>query len=565
MKKCRKVIMLFLVCSITASLMSLPAIAYTEPQWNMNYLTSSAHYTDSSGRTWYPATAFYLPQFLTGVENTDGQSTYYETSKDGGVTWHSWNNRNYVNGMLTPDYPPLPGYDYYYQFGAYVTNSDPQYSYIPYYSGKFYIDVKAPTATFLPMCNTGSSTPITVVISAADSGGGGNFLDDNGSGLNHYIYRTSSDNGSTWGTWSGNKTTDTTITFSDPDTYQIEVEAWDNVGNMSDWVSGSYLVEQMNTGGTVADTAGQYRTNTDVITSVTVSNSGGDVTPVTGATVTFSIPGITSQSKGFVLPSGGSEPVWFKWHAPSTPGNVSAVIKINNGSSSQTLTPTFSVTVLTENTPPNTHGYDRPSDEFQYEAPPAIVSTPSLSWTTYSTHQEARAGETWNDSTKEYDTYMYEVWVFTANNYYASLAAALKITPDTHDPTAYLGYDGVWNMKSGYGIQENVSTAISTNDSADVTQVQNVVGIYPEFEYNTYDRIFESLSNGQYDLKPNVFSEYKSHMHKTPVWWADNVDYTPEAYIEDVWTPAGELSTYSTDTVHINGSVYSDWHIRANY
>jgi hypothetical protein len=296
-----------------------------------------------------------------------------------------------------------------------------------------------------------------------------------------------------------------------------------------------------------------------------VTNSGGDITPETGASVTFSIPGITSQSKGFVLPAGGSEPVWFRWHTPSTPGNVSANINIRTGSSSQTLTPTFSVTALTESTPPNTKGSDRPSEGFQYEAPPIIVSTSSLSWTTYSAHQEARTGETWDETAQEYDTYTYYVWVYTTSTSYASLSASLKVTPDTHDPTAYLGYDGSWNMKSGYGIKENVSTAISTNDSADVTQVQNVVGFYPEFEYNSYDRIFETLSNGQFDLKSNIFSMYGSHIHKTPVWWANNVDYTPEVFIFDVWTPAGELSTYTTDTVHINGSVYDDWHIRANY
>jgi hypothetical protein len=573
MQKYIKVTALLLVCLIAACLIPFSALAYTEPQWNMDYLTSSAHYTDSSGKTWYPATAFYLPQFLTGVENTDGQSTYYETSKNGGTTWFNWNNRHHVGDYLTPDSPPQAGFDYYYQFGAYVTNSDPQYSYVPYYSGKFYIDTNPPTATFSPMCSTDSSTPITVVIGAADSGGGGNFPDDNGSGLNHYIYRTSADNGSIWGAWSGNITTDTTITFSDPGTYQIEVEAWDNVGNMSDWVSGSYVVNEMNAGGTVSNAAGQYRTNTDVITSVMVTNSGGDITPETGASVTFSIPGITSQSKGFVLPAGGSEPVWFMWHTPSTPCNVSATINIRTGSSSQTLTPTFNIYTLEEKTPPVPTGRDLANPYFQYETPPDLATTPSATWTTYSANQEEMVGQIWNAVTDEFDTYTYLVWVYTTNTYYATLSATLKVTPDTYDPTAKEQY-GVWTIKSGYGVQENVTTGISTNDSGDVTGAQNVIGYYPEFMYNDtgydfggYNRILEMLSGGlsaAFDLKPNMYDMDDSHVHDTPVWF-QNGNYQPTTYIEDCWTPAGMLSVQSSDTVNIQGSVFDDWHILPSY
>lgn len=568
-----KFALIFVVSVLFVSIIpSLTASAYTEPYWVMSYLTSSSHYTDSSGKTWYPATAFYLPQFQTGVENADGKSTYYMTSMDGGNTWYPWENNHYVGTFLTPDNPPIPGYDFYYQFAGIVTNSDPQYNNVPYYSGKFYVDAKAPTVNFSPVSNAGSSQPINVVVGASDPGSA-SFSDDTGSGLNHYIYRTSSDNGSSWGAWSGNKTENTTVTFSQPGTYQIEVEAWDNVGNSSDWLSGSYVIDEMDAGGSVSDTGGQYHTNTDVITSVTVTNSGGDITPDTGAYVTFTIPGITSQSKNFVLPAGGSEPVWFKWHTPSTPQNVTASISISAGASGQSLNPTFSITDLTENTPPDPKGTDRANPYFQYETPPAISTTPSASWTTYSAHQEQRVGEIWNDSTKEFDTYTYTVWVFTTNSYYASLSATLKVTPDAHDPTAFL-QNGIWTIKSGYGIQENVTTSINSNDLSDVTGAQNVVGYYPEFMYNDtgydfggYDRVLEMLSGGlnsTFDLKANRYSMFDSHSHFTPLWYA-NIPYEPTVLVADCYTPSGMLSVQSSDTVSIQGSVYDDWSILPGY
>jgi hypothetical protein len=572
MKRCFKKVNIALFCVLIVLIfLGLSASAYSEPRWNMSNLISSKHYTDSSGKTWYPAPAFYLPQFLTGVENSNGESTYYQTSWDGGSSQFKWNNHHFVNEILTPDNEPQQGYDYYYQFGAYVTNSDPKYSYVPYYSGKFYVDSKAPSVSFSPVSKQASS-PITVTFGAFDSGSDV-FDGDTGSGLNHYIYRTSNDNGKTWGAWSGSKTTNSIITFSDPGAYQIEVQAWDNVGNSSDWVSGSYIVGKIDAGGSVGNTSGEYRTNTDVITSVIVTNSGSDITPETGGSVTFSIPGITTQAKSFVLPAGGSEPVWFRWHTPSTPGNITATVNINAGPSSTTLTPTFNIYTLQEKTPPDPKGTDKPDAYFQYSFPPNLATTTSASWTTYAAHQEQRSGQIWNDSEKKYDTYTYQVWVFTTNSYSASLSAVLKATPDSYNPTAIQSY-GLWTVKSGYGINESVTTSISSNDTGAVTGVQNVIGYYPEFMYNDtgysfggYNRVFEMLSGGlnsAFDLKPNVYSEHTSHVHFLPVWFRDG-DYTPEVFYFDAWTPAGMLSGCATDTVHVNGSVYDDYHVYPKY
>ena len=100
--------------------------------------------------------------------------------------------------------------------------------------------------------------------------------------------------------------------------------------------------------------------------------------------------------------------------------------------------------------------------------------------------------------------------------------------------------------------------AAITNCAEAVKPCQDVIGMYPEFQYNNFYPLFEKLSTGTFQLKSNKFSMYNSRTHFTPVWWKDNVDYLPQTYSLDAWTPAGMLTSYSTETLHISGSVYDD-------
>jgi hypothetical protein len=87
------------------------------------------------------------------------------------------------------------------------------------------------------------------------------------------------------------------------------------------------------------------------------------------------------------------------------------------------------------------------------------------------------------------------------------------------------------------------------------------------YDFGGYDRVLELLGGGLtavFDLKSNVYSEYSSHVHFTPVWFRDG-QYQPTTFIIDCWTPNGMLSAQSSDTLNIQGSVFDDWHIKPNY
>ena len=60
-----------------------------------------------------------------------------------------------------------------------------------------------------------------------------------------------------------------------------------------------------------------YRVDTDVITSITLTSSV-EVNPDDPASVTFHINGGTYTVNDIVMPAGGSQVVWAKWHPPGT-------------------------------------------------------------------------------------------------------------------------------------------------------------------------------------------------------------------------------------------------------
>jgi hypothetical protein len=294
-----------------------------------------------------------------------------------------------------------------------------------------------------------------------------------------------------------------------------------------------------------------YRVDTDVITSVVVYNySSSDLL---GCTVTFTVDGVTQQSKTVPVPPGGSNLCWFKWHTPSTPGYVNISATASGSGAAVVDNDDNYIYSCNEQTPPDPQGTDTNSN-YSFVEPGSSGATPSLSW------------GVWN----YYYTYVVVAngvipivnWYYTS--YSASLTSSLTVTPDAHCPTAFKSSDGIWSMKSGYGINEQVKTSISTTSPADVTAVQRVAGFYPEFEYGTYFRLFEQMSDGLFQLKANKYSMYNSRVQFTPVWFP-NSDYVAQSYCYDLWTPAGMLSSYSTDTIHISGSCFDDWHILPGY
>ena len=148
-------------------------------------------------------------------------------------------------------------------------------------------------------------------------------------------------------------------------------------------------------------------------------------------------------------------------------------------------------------------------------------------------------------------------WIFESKSYRVSLSAQMKITPDEKNPTA-----SGKNMKSGYGINEKVTSSVSGN--GEHTDMQNAVTYFPEFGYKTYWRLLESGSGGSFEFKENKYSTYGNRTHFTPIWYPDGT-YTAYTWVLDCWTPAGMLSLNLTDDVSIDGNVYDDWHIGPTY
>lgn len=155
-------------------------------------------------------------------------------------------------------------------------------------------------------------------------------------------------------------------------------------------------------------------------------------------------------------------------------------------------------------------------------------------------------------------TYRYGWWEFDFDRYHASLSANMNIVPDEKSPTAERN-----TIKSGYGIQETVTSWVSTNQSSAVTGAQNAVTYFPEFGYQRYWRVMERLGGGynsRFEFKKNPYSTYGRRTHFTPIYYPDG-SYTPYTRLIDCWVPTGMLSMNLTDSVQIRGNLWEDWHI----
>ena len=76
-------------------------------------------------------------------------------------------------------------------------------------------------------------------------------------------------------------------------------------------------------------------------------------------------------------------------------------------------------------------------------------------------------------------------------------------------------------------------------------------------------RLLERMDSGYnmtHEFRENRYSTYNRRTHFTPIWYPDG-DYTAYTWLLDCWTPAGMLSMNLTDSLTIDGNLWSDWHI----
>lgn len=312
-----------------------------------------------------------------------------------------------------------------------------------------------------------------------------------------------------------------------------------------------------------------YRTDTDVITAVTLS-SDDEIDPDHPASVTFHIGGGTYSMTNIVIPEGESQLVWCKWHTPPTPQTMSISVSASKGSLSCNSI-SASIVSMDGHEPPDPTASDR-NDSFTASSVPSPATTLSNSWGVWSGYwvpnwiwhedwhwisdSSSPTGGHWEDEGQWVDEGQ---WEYYFTSYHATLSASVSLMPSSHDWSAK-GKE----MKSGYGVTISVTGVLGSNaPQTHVTAPQTGLSYFPEFKYQTYWRHLDCSPSGNsaaLRFKQNIYSTYNDRVHFTPLWYPDGT-YTVYTYLEDAWTPAGMLSENLTDYVKISGNVYDDWHI----
>lgn len=311
----------------------------------------------------------------------------------------------------------------------------------------------------------------------------------------------------------------------------------------------------------------EYRCDTDVITSITV-NTDRRRTPDNPVSVSFRVNGQNYTVSNIYIPEGESQKVWFKWHTPKTPQTLNIDVSIS-GASANKANITAKIVDLKENTPPNPTANDK-NPSFKAFSIPSKAPKTSATWGKWDCYWEPKwewqANWNWVSTGKNTGYWVDNGhwvdrgdWKYKWISYYAYLSANMNLQPDAKVPTAYSK-----TMKSGYGINLNVNSNLSSNaPSSSITGAQNAISYYPEFNYKTYNRVLEMITAGyssSFQLKKNKYSTYNQRVHFTPIWYPDGT-YSVYAEVIDVWTPEGMLSINLNDYVNIKGSLYDDWHI----
>lgn len=299
----------------------------------------------------------------------------------------------------------------------------------------------------------------------------------------------------------------------------------------------------------------EYRTDTEVITAVEVR--GGQSDPDHPVSVTFHVNDRSYTVDNVYYPEGDSQLAWIRWTTPKEPQTMTITVQVHGGGHVNNGTIHVNIVDLNETPPPDPNADDR-NDGFTRPAVPKKEETTSANWGVWRPWWQEYW--VWHSGDDDDDGYWCDHgwWEFDYDRYFASLTASMSIVPDEKAPTA-----SGKTMKSGYGINETVTTHVSTTQSSAVTPAQNAVTYFPEFQYQGFWRLLDRMNSGydmRHEFKENRYSTYKRRTHFTPIWYPDGA-YTPYTWLIDCWTPAGMLSMNLEDSVTINGNLWSDWHI----
>ena len=300
-----------------------------------------------------------------------------------------------------------------------------------------------------------------------------------------------------------------------------------------------------------------YREGTDVISSFRIWNYvWQDFIPSDGLAVRLRIykegedDPFKTITKSVVVPVSTYNLVYFKWRVPTNLGGKDVTLKADilyDGQYWNEISNERATTPYSMYTTPDTQYEENAPEDFSVPSKPNGSSSMAASW--------------W--------VYEYKNGGFVKNTYKVTLSKSTpnKIEPATGE-TAYKA-NGVWTMKSGYGISVQsrivISSVYGTNiaTASSYTLPQYAYVLFPEYNYvfaagnaATLNKVEgEAYSYFEFPDLPGY-----GKVHFTPLWYPDG-NYTVKIVQSDCWTPAGMITlSIVPDSIRISGNAYDDWY-----
>lgn len=309
---------------------------------------------------------------------------------------------------------------------------------------------------------------------------------------------------------------------------------------------------------------GNYCEGMTVISSFTINNdSDYDIIPDMNNTAIFrayyyksgqKIVVATDEWNKVVIPSGGTNLVYFKWTVPEGMAGKTVYCECTvneddmlNEQNKANNTATFSKVIVSmdHSQTPNTRFEGEAPSSYQSVSPPS-VSMDQATWTMW---------EYVNGS-------------FVLRRYGVQISSESPVVAPSSDCVTAVYERGLWVMRSGYGITIRYTPTISVvsgynlpDDSA-YTSIQYVMATFPEFRYFDTEGNYRTLEdiNGNYSFPGNSYAYGNARVHFIPVYVEDG-NYVVCVTATQVWTPVGMIEVVRhANVIRIDGTIYDDWY-----
>ena len=201
------------------------------------------------------------------------------------------------------------------------------------------------------------------------------------------------------------------------------------------------------------------------------------------------------------------------------------------------------------------------------EVPLGIVLDPDLDAmkTSYQQNGLLALPDTENSDYHIWQEVRLEDGAYLTKTFWAQMSTVFRASPDAR--IAYA--DNPTRMESGFGVNTNLTTQITTNyDHPEKLVGAQLAWVYsPESGYSQFPQctgVFDSLENvgstrgklfGQWQQPVNPWSESGSSLHYTPLWYPDG-QYTLLCQSSYAWSPAGQMYRFDVGSVDILGDMY---------